>query len=317
MRLAAIRHSVDGWQQRRAFPAFAVAVARKFADDRAGGFAALIAYYAFFSVFPLMLALTSVIGFLLQNDEQLRDDIIDSVFGELPVLGPEIRGDVGVLVGSGPALVIGIGLALWAGLGVTLALSRALDRVWGVPRVRRPGYVAARARGLVLLAAIGVTLVASSVATGATVAGRLGSGMQSVLTVALSVGVDVVLMTLVFLLGTSRRLRLAEVMPGVLLCSAGLLVLQTIGAVYVQATVARASATYGLFAAVIGLLSWLWLTAQLVLVSAEVNAVRADRLWPRSLGETLTEGDHRALERAAALTQTDPRQQIVVTFDEP
>jgi membrane protein len=317
MQLAAIRRSVDGWQRRRAFPGFAVAVARKFVDDRAGGFAALIAYYAFFSIFPLMLALTSVIGFVLQDDEQLRDDVVDSVFGELPVLGPEIRADVGVLVGSGPALAIGIGLALWAGLGVTLALSRAFDRVWGVPRVRRPGFVAARARGLLLLAAIGLTLVASSVATGAAVAGKLGSGTESVVTVALSVGVDVVLMTLVFLLATSRRLRLADVMPGVLLCSAGLLVLQTVGAVYVQATVARASATYGLFAAVIGLLSWLWLTAQLLLVSAEVNAVRADRLWPRSLGGTMTDADHRALERTAAMAQSDPRQRIAVTFDEP
>ena len=60
--------------------------------------------------------------------------------------------------------------------------------------------------------------------------------------------------------------------------------LQTVGVVYVQGTIQRASATYGLFAAVIGLLSWLWLTAQLLLVAAEVNAVRADRLWPRSLG---------------------------------
>ena len=317
MQLAAFGRSVDGWQRRRASAAFAVAVARKFVDDRAGGFAALIAYYAFFSIFPLLLALTSVIGFVLQDDEQLRDDVVDSVFSELPVLGPEIRGDVGVLVGSGPALVIGIGLALWAGLGVTLALSRAFDRVWGVPRVRRGGFVASRVRGLVLLAAIGSTLVGSSVAAGAAVAGKLGSGIESVVTVTLSLGVDVVLIALVFLLATSRRLRLADVMPGVLLCAGGLLVLQTLGAVYVQGTIARASATYGLFAAVIGLLSWLWLTAQLLLIGAEVNAVRADRLWPRSLGGTLTDADRRALKRAAAVAQSDPRQRIAVTFDEP
>jgi YihY family inner membrane protein len=308
---------IDGWQRRHASVAFVVAVGRKFVDDRAGGFAALIAYYAFFSIFPLLLALTSVLGFVLQGDEQLQEAIIDSVFAELPVVGPEIRDSIGLLDGSGPALVIGLGLALWAGLGVTLALSRAFDRIWGVPRVRRRGFVAARARGLLLLAAIGTTLVVSSVATGVAVAGELGSELESALTVALSFGVDAVVMALVFLLGTSRRVRLTEVLPGVVLGTGGLLVLQTLGAVYVQATIQRASATYGLFAAVIGLLSWLLLTAQLLLVAAEVNAVRADRLWPRSLGGTLTEADERALERAVALTQIDPRQRISVTFDEP
>jgi len=311
------RRRIDGWQRRHAPVAFAVAVGRKFANDRAGGFAALIAYYAFFSIFPLLLALTSVLGFVLQGDEQLQEEIVDSVFAELPVLGPEIRDSVGLISGSGPALVIGLGLALWAGLGVTLALSRAFDRVWSVPRVRRPGFVAARARGLLLLAAIGLTLVVSSLATGVAVAGELGSRLESVLTVALSVGVDAIVMALVFLLGTSRRVRLGDVLPGVLLSTAGLLVLQTLGAVYVQATIQRASATYGLFAAVIGLLSWLLLTAQLLLVAAEVNAVRADRLWPRSLGGALTEADERALERAAAMAQSDARQRIAVTFDEP
>ena len=110
-------------------------------------------------------------------------------------------------------------------------------------------------------------------------------------------------------------MRFTEVLPGVVLATAGLLVLQTVGVVYVQGTIHRATATYGLFAAVIGLLSWLWLTAQLLLVAAEVNAVRTDRLWPRSLGGPLTEADHRVLERATAIAQTDARQHIAVTFD--
>jgi uncharacterized BrkB/YihY/UPF0761 family membrane protein len=79
----------------------------------------------------------------------------------------------------------------------------------------------------------------------------------------------------------------------------------------------RASATYGLFPAVIGLLSWLWLLAQLLLISAEINVVRVERLWPRSLGGSLTVADQRVLERAAAMAQSDPRERIAVTFEEP
>jgi len=292
-------------------------VGRKFVDDRASGFAALIAYYAFFSIFPLLLALTSILGFVLQDDPELRSKIVDSVFAELPVVGPQIRENVSVLAGSGPALFIGVVLALWAGLGVTLALSRAFDRVWGVPHLRRRHHLAARARGLLLLGAIGAALVASSVATGVALAGDLGSQVESVLTVAGSVGVDAIVMAFVFVLATSRRTRLAEVLPGVLVCAAGLLMLQAVGVAYVQATIQRASATYGLFAAVIGLLSWLWLMAQLLLICAEVNAVRTLRLWPRSLGGPLTAADQRALERTAAMAQSDPRERIAVSFDEP
>ena len=97
------------------------------------------------------------------------------------------------------------------------------------------------------------------------------------------------MITVVFLFPTIRPLRLSDVLPGVLLCTAGLLLLQSVGAFYVELTIERASITYGLFAVVIGLLSWFWLTAQLLLIGAEVNAVRADHLWPRSLRGTLTE----------------------------
>src|SRR5215210_3632155 len=124
-------------------------------------------------------------------------------------------------------------------------------------------------------------------------------------------------MIIVFLLPTVRRLNLADALPGVVLCTAGLLLLQSIGALYVESTIRRASATYGVFAVVIGLLSWFWLSAQLLLVAAEVNVVRADHLWPRSLGGPLTGADHRVLERAAAVAQSDRRQRIAVTFDEP
>jgi membrane protein len=309
--------SIDGWQRRHPWVAFAVAVARKFVDDRASGLAALIAYYAFFSVFPLLLALTSALAFVLQGDPELQAKIVDSVFDRFPVIGPQIRDSVSALAGSAPALVIGIMLALWAGLGVTLAITRAFDRVWDVPRLRRRHYVASRACGVLLLAAIGVALVVSSVVIGMALAGDLGSQIDDVVAVALSAGVDAVVMALVFLLATSRRTGLAEVLPGVAVCSAGLIALQAVGTAYVQATIHRASTTYGLFAAVIGLLSWLWLLAQLLLISAEINVVRAERLWPRSLGGPLTAADRQVLERAAVMVRTDVRERIAVTFDEP
>ncbi len=80
MQVAAIRHSVDGWQRRRAFAAFPVAVARKFVDDRAGGFAALIAYYAFFSIFPVRAHQGSVHS----RSEDGCDEEVDAAGSEEP-----------------------------------------------------------------------------------------------------------------------------------------------------------------------------------------------------------------------------------------
>ena len=52
-----------------------MAVIRKFGNDQAGGLAALIAYYAFFSIFPLLLVFTTILAFVLQGNKEVYDDV--------------------------------------------------------------------------------------------------------------------------------------------------------------------------------------------------------------------------------------------------
>src|SRR5215208_791435 len=139
--------AIDRWQRRRRWPGFVVGVGRKYLEDGAARDGARIAYYAFFSVFPLMLAFVSVLGFALEDDAALRQEILDSAYADMPVIGPFIRSDVGEIGGSGIALALGVVIALWAGLGVTLALGQALDRVWSIPPVEQLGWIARRLRG--------------------------------------------------------------------------------------------------------------------------------------------------------------------------
>src|SRR5688572_2915782 len=94
----------DRWQRRQPAAAFPVAVARKFLDDRASSLAALIAYYAFFSLFPLLLVLASILGFVLQDDPSLQDDVLDSALARIPVLGAQLRDEIEPLAGSEIAL---------------------------------------------------------------------------------------------------------------------------------------------------------------------------------------------------------------------
>ncbi|MGZ6708411.1 MAG: YihY/virulence factor BrkB family protein [Solirubrobacteraceae bacterium] len=314
---AELTDRIDRWQRRRTWAAFGVAVGRKFGEDGAVRHGARIAYYAFFSIFPLLLCFVSILGFVLAGNPDLRDDIVNSTYAELPVIGPLIRSDVGTIGGSVPGLVIGVTVALWAGLGITLAIGQALDEIWGVPPLEQLGFVARRLRGLATIAVAGTAIAAGSVLGGAATNGHLHPAAAALAGVAVSLAVDGAALLCAFtLLGTVRP-PLRGLLPGVLVAMAGLLLLQTLGGLYLDRTIARAQSTYGLFATVIGLLSWLSLAAQLLLISAEINAVAALRLWPRSLRGALTAADARAVERSAQAARRHPRETIAVAWTPP
>src|SRR5690348_4543950 len=104
----------DRVQRERKWVAFPLAVYQKFNDDQAGNLASLLAYYAFFSIFPLLLVFTTVLGFVLQNSPDLQQRISSTALGLLPIIGSQ--DPVHPLRGSVFALVVGIALALWSGL---------------------------------------------------------------------------------------------------------------------------------------------------------------------------------------------------------
>jgi membrane protein len=162
------------------------AVLKKFSDDNGSSLAALIAFWAFFSLFPLLLALVSVLGFVLEGESVAARDVLDTALARIPVIGAQLRSQVQPLQGSGVALALGLAGALWAALGVTLALGRAFAELWDVPRVEQPSGLKARFRGLAMLAILGVTLVVATAATGVAVGGDLGPGAEEAAAVVLS-----------------------------------------------------------------------------------------------------------------------------------
>jgi membrane protein len=307
---------LDRWQRRHALGGFPVAVFKKFAEDRASSLAALVAYYAFFSLFPLLLAFVSILGFVLENNPELRQDVVDSALARIPVIGSQLRGELKPLTGSGMALAVGLVGALWAGLGVTVALGRAFAEIWDVPRVEQPNGFKARARGFVVLVILGVVLIASTVVTGLAIGGGIGPAAQRGAAIVAALASNAVIFLTVFALLTPERQGIGELLPGVALAAVGALVLQSVGGFYVDRTVTDASAIYGTFALVIGLLSWFFLISHLILIAAEVNVVLRWRLWPRSLTGELEPADRRALRRIAEAARMDRRQQIEVGFGE-
>ncbi|MGO9974443.1 MAG: YihY/virulence factor BrkB family protein [Solirubrobacteraceae bacterium] len=309
--------AADRFQQAHTVTAFPVAVAIKFSDDSASDYAALIAFWAFFSIFPLLLAFVSILGIVLHGNPEFQHDVLDSLLAELPVLGQQLRGNITSLSGNWLGLAIGVIGSVWAGLGVTTAIGGALDETWAVRRFRRSGFLAARLRGIALLASFGIAVVASTAVVNLARTGDIQPETFRVLSFIASLTIDFLLFFVSFRILTSAEVTARQVMPGAVVATGGWLVLQNLGGLYVQHTVAQSNLTYGAFATVIGLLSWLLLSATMLLACAELNVVLDGRLWPRSFSGRLSKADRKAMRRTAEAQQRDEHQLITVSFDPP
>jgi YihY family inner membrane protein len=307
---------VDRQHQQRAWIAFPYAVMKKFGDDQAGNLAALIAYYGFLSLFPLMLVLVTLLGMVLRNNPGLQDTIRTSALANFPVIGDEISKNVHSLRGSGLALGIGLALALWAGLGVMKVSQNAMNAVWNVPYRRRPNFLRSLLRAVLLLLVLGVITLASAAA------GSIGAGSDSWLVgiagIAISIVLNLVLFLLAFRILTTENVTWGDVFPGALIAALAWTALQAVGGYIVSHQLQGASDTYGTFAMVIGLLAWIYLGAQITLFAAEVNVVRKRRLWPRAIVQPpLTDADERALTSYAKQEERRPEEDVIVRIREP
>lgn len=308
---------LDRFQQNHVVTAFPLAVALKFSEDRADSAAVIVAFWAFFSLFPLLLAFVSILGFLLHGNTDFQHDVLDSTLAHLPVVGDQIRTDINSLGGNGLALAVGIVGSVWAGLGVMLAIEQALDKIWAVRSVRRLGFISSRLRAVALLTVFGAGIVASTAVVNLARTGAIQPVLVQVVSFLASVAVDFGVFLISFRIMTSAEVSIRQVLPGALLATVLWLGMQTVGGLFVEHVLANANPTYGAFASVIALLTWLLIAADLMLLSAEVNVVLAERLWPRSPFGGLSRADRRALSRATIARQRDERQQIEVSFDPP
>src|ERR1700719_559429 len=156
--------ALDDRQQRAPRLSFVAAVVKKFADDNAAGLGALIAYYAFVSLFPLLLVFVTVLGFVLQGDPGEQRKILDGALGQFPILSDSLK--LHALKGSAVALAIGVIGSLLAGLGIMGAAQNAFNRIWAVPFKSRPNFVFMRLRGLGMLVTLGTLTVVSTTVAG-------------------------------------------------------------------------------------------------------------------------------------------------------
>jgi membrane protein len=313
---------VDAFQQRHRAAGFPLAVVYKYFDDFGPYLAALLTYYAFVSLFPLLLLLSTILGYVLNGNPQLEHDVLRSALGQFPVIGDQLR-DPRRLGGGAAGLTIGILGALYGSLGIAQAVQYAMNTAWSVPRNSRPNPFTARGRSLLLVGVAGLALIGTTTMSFITTsnAGSIGGLLRAVALIA-SVLVNTGIFVLAFRVATTRPVTVRDVAPGAVTAAVAWQLLQLFGVPFVTRVIRHASATNGVFALVLGALAFLYLASVSIVLSVEINVVRVDRLYPRALltpftdNVRLTRSDRRAYRQQAKAQRAKGFEEIEVSFDQ-
>jgi membrane protein len=310
----------DAWQQRHPVVGFPIAVVKKFGDDQAGYHVSLLAYYAFVATFPLLLALTAIVGVVLRSHPKLQQHLVNSAFAEFPIVGGQIHQQVGVAsFGNTFSLIVGILGSLYGARGFANALQNTLNTLWAVPKVDWPGFPNRYLRMLATLLVLGLIVVvtgASSAAAGA--AAAWGFGGLPARTVSFVVGT--VLGTGFFLalfrISAAGEVTIRAMVPGAAISAVGWQLLLTAAGVIVAHQLRHAQAVAGFFGVVLGLLAWLALQATVIVYAIEIDVVRVNRLWPRSIVQPpLIEADKAYYTKALRTETRRPEQRLDIAYE--
>ncbi len=315
---------IDRFQRRHTLVGFPLAVIYKFADDQGAFLAGTLAYFGFVSLFPLLLLLLSISGFVLHGDPSLQAKLLTSALRDVPVIGTDLRDNLHV-TGSGSGLIIGLVGTIYGSLGLTQSGQTVFNRINSVPRNERPNPFRSRWRSLRVIPILGLLLIVSSTLSAVPVRASIGSfslGPGLHLTaVAVSVAVNIVLFSLAFRMLTAGHPRFREIIVGATVAGVAWQALQFGGAVYITHHLAHTSEVYGVFAIVLGSITWIYLEALVVVFCAEINVVLRRRLWPRALltpftdDVDLTAADRRAYAGYARAERFKGFEQIEIDFD--
>ncbi|HWD54081.1 MAG TPA: YhjD/YihY/BrkB family envelope integrity protein [Acidimicrobiales bacterium] len=305
---------IDGWQRMSRPLGLVYAVIKKFGDDDANQFVVALGWYGFVAIYPLLLVVITIFGFI--GAASLGHRIV-STLHEFPVIGSQFNpASSQSLRGSGLGLAIGLIGSIYGAQGVTQTVQQAMAGVWNVPQVDRPGFGPRLARSLVALVTIGSAFVLNAVAGTFVTSTSVGVGVRAPALVGMVV-LNAALYFAVFRVATPSQVATRDLLPGAALASVGFTLLITIGSGLVQHQLRHSSAVYGQFGLVIGLVGFLFLLAKISLYGAELNPVVSRRLWPRGMLDTNpTAADNQVLSDIAHQYRRRDDQCIGVGFGE-
>ncbi len=318
--------ALDRTQRRFALLGFPLAVVYKYFEDQGSYLAAVLTYYAFIAIFPLMLLGSSILGFFLEGNPELQEQLLNSALHQFPIIGEELGRPEG-LQGSRGGVIVGSLAALYGAMGLGLAIQNAVNTAWSVPRNSRPNPILLRLRSLVLIATSGLALLAVSIVSvlGANtqVFGPRVDATLRWMIAAATVLVMGAMLTLVMRLATARGHSLRAAAPGAFALAVMWQSLQWAGTEFVTRVLAGLDGMNETFALVLGLVGIIYLAAVMGVLGIEVNVVYVRRLWPRALltpftdRVDLTDADRRAYASYVLMQRHKGFETVAVTFDGP
>jgi membrane protein len=256
---------------------------REFSDDNVTDWAAALTYYGVLSIFPMLLALISLLGLFGQSATQpLLDNLQSIAPGPAKDLLTQAIQNLQKSQGAaGVVFFVGLAVAIWSASGYVGAFMRAANDIWDVEE-GRPAWKTIPTR-LVVTVILLVLLTASAMAVVLTgpLAQRigdivgLGSTAVTVWDIAkwpvLVLAVSVMIALLYYATPNVKHPKFQWVSPGSLLAVVTWIVVSALFAFYVS-NFGSYNKTYGALGGVIVFLTWLWITNNVILFGAEVNA---------------------------------------------
>jgi membrane protein len=291
---------VMGWRRRHASIDVLVDTLDGWRRHISGRNASTLAFFGFLSIFPLLLAATTILGFVLEDNEELQQRIIDGALADIPVLGQQLQNDPTSLNGNWWALVIGLGGALWSATKAFVALQGAQDDIWEIHVDHRDAMPKQRGKALLGLLFIGVGQIGSIVINTLVNAAGLPVGGRIALLVA-TLAINIAVLAAMFRFLTAAEPTWSDVWPGAVIAGVLYSALQYFGTGIVRQVTQNAGDTYGQFALVLGLVTWLGLLSIAALMSGEFNAALV-RHREGSLARVQPPGTAQPTERPAPAT---------------
>jgi uncharacterized BrkB/YihY/UPF0761 family membrane protein len=305
--------AVDRWQRRVPWAGVPYAVMKKFGDDNANLVAVALAWYGFTAIFPLLLVVVTLFGFI--GAASIGDGIVRTLH-EFPVIGTSFNpAHPEALHGSTLGLIVGLIGLVYGAQGVTQTAQHAMATVWNIPQTQRTGFLPRLGRSLASLVTIGGAFVVNAFVTSYATGGTTNYAIRIPVLAGLVI-INVALYFATFTLLTAKVIGPRGLLPGAILGAVTFTALITVGTGLMTHQLKNASETYGTFGTVIGIVLLLLLIAKLSMYAAELNPVLSRRLYPRALplGGEPTDADRQVLASIAHAEQRRDDQVIAVGF---
>jgi len=289
---------IDAFQQRHTFIGFVYAVVKKYGEDNTSYYGAIITYYAFLALFPLLFALTAGLHLLFRGNVHLQASILDDANRYFPLIGSELQRNVTSVGKTGLTLAFSALVAVYGARGVADALRLTLDHAWRVPLDKRAGFPKNMFKSLGMVVCGGGLLLAAAVLS--SYATSLGhSAVFKIASTCISLCVIMAGLFLIFRLGVSlRKISSKGLLLSAAIAAIGLQILQTFGGYLITHELKQLNTPYGAFAVTLALLFWIYLQVEVALYAIEAGVVKSLELWPRRIDENSPANKPRHIDKS-------------------